>query len=217
MLPIPSEQIDLAARALEAGELVIVPTSRWYMICADAANASACQRIFEGKQRPPKKSLVLVMPSLAVCEQRFALSSDARQLANAFWPGDLALLLPWRDPEAGAQHPAVGAPALTTIAAGPLGDLANATETSIAATTVNISGEAGTDVPGPAITTGEVDDFLALTGIRPAAVLDGGTCPAANHMTIIDCSADRARLIRAGLVHERAISAALSIKCRNAT
>jgi L-threonylcarbamoyladenylate synthase len=53
----PSE-IDLAAQAVEAGRLVIVPTSRWYMICCDASNTDACDRIFAAKQRPADKSLL---------------------------------------------------------------------------------------------------------------------------------------------------------------
>jgi L-threonylcarbamoyladenylate synthase len=111
----PSE-LDSAARAIEAGELVIVPTARWYMICADASNADASGVIFTGKRRPSGKSLAYVAPSLAVCEQHFQLGAEARKLAEMFWPGDLALLLPWRNPEDAARHAAVGSPALTTIA-----------------------------------------------------------------------------------------------------
>ncbi|WP_457029209.1 L-threonylcarbamoyladenylate synthase [Kitasatospora sp. P5_F3] len=209
MQPIPLDQLDRAARALEAGELVIVPTSRWYMICADATNTRACRSIFEGKQRPSGKSLVLVTPSLTDCEQRFTLSDEARRLADAFWPGDLALLLPWRDPDEGARHSAVGAPALVTNAPGALGAVASLTHTPIAATTVNISGDAGIDARGPAISPEEVADFLGLTGVKATVILDGGVCPAANHLTIVDCSKADARLVRAGLVHERAVSAVL--------
>ncbi|MEU9079662.1 Sua5/YciO/YrdC/YwlC family protein [Kitasatospora sp. NPDC048538] len=209
MQQIPTDQLDRAASALEAGELVIVPTSRWYMICADATNAPACRSIFEGKRRPTAKSLVLVTPSLADCEQRFVISDEARRLAEAFWPGDLALLLPWRDADEGARHSAVGTPALVTNSPGPLGMLASLTRTPIAATTVNISGDAGIDARGPAISPEEVADFLSLTGVKATVILDGGVCPAANHLTIIDCSTADARLVRAGLVHERAVEAVL--------
>jgi tRNA threonylcarbamoyl adenosine modification protein (Sua5/YciO/YrdC/YwlC family) len=209
MQPIPPDQLDRAARALEAGELVIVPTSRWYMICADATNTRACRSIFEGKQRPPGKSLVLVSPSLADCEQHFVLSNEARGLADAFWPGDLALLLPWRDPDEGARYSAVGAPALVTNAPGVLGALASLTRTPVAATTVNISGDAGIDARGPAISPEEVADFLSLTGVKATVILNGGVCPTANHLTIVDCSTAGARLVRAGLVHERAVAAVL--------
>ncbi|MER5348929.1 Sua5/YciO/YrdC/YwlC family protein [Kitasatospora sp. NPDC002551] len=209
MRPIPAEQLDAAARALEAGELVIVPTERWYMICADATNLATCNSIFDGKQRPRTKSLVLVLPSLEECEKQFVIHPEAKRLADAFWPGNLAILLPWQSTEVGEQHPAVGAPALTTISSGPLGALAAAARTPVAATTVNISGDAGVDAPGPAITVGEVQDFLDANDVKAAVILDGGVSPAANHLTIVDCSTPVARLIRAGLIHERAISAVL--------
>jgi L-threonylcarbamoyladenylate synthase len=140
----------------------------------------------------------------------FTVNDDAQRLMDASWPGDLALRLPWRDEQTAHQHEPVGTPALVTHAPGPLGHLAQSANVPIAATTVNISGDASLDAPGPAITTTEVNDFLNLTGIAVSVILDGGICPAANHLTIVDCSATDARLDRPGLVHERAIAAALA-------
>jgi L-threonylcarbamoyladenylate synthase len=51
--------------------------------------------------------------------------------------------------------------------------------------------------------------FLAASGINVAAVIDAGICPAANHMTVVDCFTDGAKLVRTGLVHQRAVVAAL--------
>ncbi|MFD7444001.1 L-threonylcarbamoyladenylate synthase [Streptomyces sp. NPDC059909] len=203
------QDLDLAVRALEAGELVIVPTRRWYMICADASNEQACDSIFKGKRRPSGKSLAYVAPSLAACDEHFHLGADARTLASMFWPGDLALLLPWRSPEGAARHAAVGSPALTTVAPGVLGELASAAKVPVAATTANISGDAGPDDLGPAVTVNEVHAFLAASGLTASVIVDGGVCPAANHMTIVDCFTPQARLVRTGLVHQRSVSAAL--------
>ncbi|QUI33030.1 Sua5/YciO/YrdC/YwlC family protein [Streptomyces alfalfae] len=209
----PSE-LDTAARAIEAGGLVIVPTNRWYMICADASNADAAGSIFEGKRRPTGKSLAYVTPSLTVCEQHFQLGAEARRLAQQFWPGDLALLLPWRDPDDAARHAAVGSPALTTMAPGFLGELAARAKVPVAATTANISGDAGPDDRGPAVTLDEVHTFLAASGLTVSVVVDGGVCPAANHMTIVDCFTPEAKLVRTGLVHQRAVNAVLGREVR---
>ncbi|MEU4347166.1 Sua5/YciO/YrdC/YwlC family protein [Streptomyces sp. NPDC023838] len=209
-------ELDTAARAIEAGELVIVPTNRWYMICADASNADASGSIFKGKRRPSGKSLAYVVPSLAVCEQRFQLGAEAWKLAQQFWPGDLALLLPWRDPDDAARHSAVGSPALTTMAPGVLGELAARAKVPVAATTANISGDAGPDDRGPAVTLAEVHAFLAASGLAVSVIVDGGVCPAANHMTIVDCFTPEAKLVRTGLVHQRAVTAALGREVRPA-
>lgn len=209
MRSIPLDQIHEAARAIETGGLVIVPTRRWYMICADATNEAACRSIFHAKQRPLSKSLVLVSPSADHFERHFVVHHEARKLMEAFWPGDLALLLPWRDEQTSAQYMAVGAPALVTRSSDTLGKLAEVAAVPVAATTVNVSGDAHVDASGPSITIDEVQDFLKLTDVPVSVVLDGGVCPAANHLAIVDCVTPEARLVRAGLVHQRALSAAL--------
>ncbi|MFF5505816.1 L-threonylcarbamoyladenylate synthase [Streptomyces roseolus] len=161
-----------------------------------------------GKQRPQNKPLAFVVPHLDRARELLDLTPDAERLAAAFWPGDLALFLPWRHQHDADRYHVVGSPALTTHAPGPLGDLASAFPGLLAATTVNVSGDGGPDDHGPAITLTEVDDFLATTGLD-ALVMDGGICPAANHLTIVDCTSPDTRLVRAGLVHPRAINAAI--------
>lgn len=202
----PSD-VRLAAEAMEAGELVIVPTSRWYMICCDAGNADACARIFAAKQRPADKSLLLVARSMDAVRELFSVSGDAELLARAFWPGDLALLLPWRDAADGARHSAVGVPeGLVTIAPGVLGEFAKLASCSVAATSANISGTTGC---GPSITLAEVRDFVTDTEVEVPVVVDGGICPTANHLTVVRCASSRTELVREGTLHTRAVSAAL--------
>lgn len=50
---------------------------------------------------------------------------------------------------------------------------------------------------------------INVPGVTASVIVDGGICPAANHLTIVDCFTPQARLIRTGLVHQRAVSAAL--------
>ncbi|MBF6259880.1 L-threonylcarbamoyladenylate synthase [Nocardia farcinica] len=204
-------QLDVAVDAVAAGQLVIVPTHRWYMICADARDAVACDRIYEGKRRPATKPLALVVRSQSEAADLFVFSDDAHRLAAAFWPGDLALILPWRDTENGKRHAAVGSPnALVVNETGLLGELAACSPVPIAATSANISGAPGTvDGPGPSITLAEVQEFVDRSSIEIAACVDGGICPTADHLTVIDCTGARAVITRPGLVHERAIVAAL--------
>lgn len=103
----------------------------------------------------------------------------------------------------------MGTPAaLVTQAPGTLGELSTKARVPIAATTVNVSG-AIDEGPGPAITVGEVRQFLTESGIASATVIDGGICPTADHLTIVDCADDAPRIVRHGVVHERAIAAAL--------
>ena len=212
---LPSTEIDSAAHALDEGKLVIVPTERWYMLCADAGNTNACSQIFTAKQRSTTHSLAFIARSLDYVREVFVLNPQAELLARSFWPGHLALTLPWRDRGVGAQCTAVGAEhALVTCDDGPLGMIASKTAVPIAATSVNVSSDAGDAVSWPAITIDEVRRFVDSSGLDVAFCLDGGICPAASHLTIVDCTDGNAQLLRAGLVHERAVTAALTSTIR---
>lgn len=208
---ISPDDLDLAVQAIAAGGLVIVPTRRWYMICANARDQTACERIFAGKARPRSKSLAYVLSEASVADDLFVMTPQAQQLASTFWPGDLAMILRWRNLDVAHQHEPVGVPnALVTMDPGPLGALARLSPVPIAATTANISDISVTASRGPAITVAEVEDFVAEAQLDVAYYLDGGTCPLAQHMTIVDCTGD-AKIIRSGVVHDRAVSVALGV------
>jgi L-threonylcarbamoyladenylate synthase len=210
MRPLDADELDIAADALADGQLVVVPTQRWYMICANAADADACERIFAAKHRSRAKSLAYVIPSLAAADKLFYLTPPARALAAAFWPGDLALILRWRDAAVGQRHTAVGTPnALVTCDPGVLGQLVRHSRIPVAATTVNVSNSLTETGSSPAITLAEAEQFAAETHTDIAYAIKGGICPLANQLTIIDCTTTEPTTSRAGLVHSRAITAAL--------
>ena len=210
MTPLDADELDLAASALADGQLVVVPTQRWYMICANAADPDACERIFAAKHRHRAKSLAYVIPSLAAAGKLFDLTPPARALAAAFWPGNLALILRWRDAAVGQRHAAVGTPnALVTCDPGVLGQLVRRSHVPVAATTVNVSNSLSEYGTSPAITLAEVEQFAAETGTDIAYAINGGICPLANHLTIIDCTGPEPTTTRAGVVHNRSVAVVL--------
>ncbi|NBE51666.1 L-threonylcarbamoyladenylate synthase [Streptomyces boluensis] len=204
-----SDQLPDAARLLAAGEMVAVPTPRWYMLCARASDPAATGAVFRAKQRPGTKPLLLLLDSPATADALFELSDDARLLTGGLWPGDLALRLPWKpgvDPVV-----AVGSPALVGCPDGVLGELVALAGEPLAAAVCSISTPAADDEDHPALTAGQVAVFDRTTGAGIAAVVKGGICPHGQHMTIVDCPAGAAaRLQREGTVHARAVEAALT-------
>ncbi|WP_329612622.1 Sua5/YciO/YrdC/YwlC family protein [Streptomyces brevispora] len=202
-------QLPDAVRLLAAGQMVAVPSPRWYMLCARAADPAATSAVFRAKQRPTAKPLLLLLESPATAETLFNLSGDARMLARGLWPGDLALRLPWKP---GAEPiTAVGSPALVGCPDGTLGQLVALAGEPLAAAVCSISTPAAGDADHPALTAAQVAAFQRTTEARIAAVIDGGICPHGRHMTIVDCAADAAaRLEREGTVHARAVEAALT-------
>jgi L-threonylcarbamoyladenylate synthase len=86
-----------AAAAIQAGQLVGIPTETVYGLAGNALNPDAVAAIFEAKQRPAFDPLIV---HAATVEEALDLASGvpptARLLAEAFWPGPLTLVLPRR-------------------------------------------------------------------------------------------------------------------------
>ncbi len=80
--------------AMDDGEVVIYPTETLYALGCDATNEAACNSIFTIKGRSKAMPLPLIvggtdMLSLVTDERPAALN----QLADAFWPGPLSILV----------------------------------------------------------------------------------------------------------------------------
>lgn len=81
-----------------AGEVVGIPTETVYGLAGNAFNDDAVLKIFSVKNRPQFDPLIVHTDSIAHAST-FIISfpEKAKQLAEAFWPGPLTLLLPKSD------------------------------------------------------------------------------------------------------------------------
>jgi L-threonylcarbamoyladenylate synthase len=202
-----SALVSECVAALDAGGIVILPTRRWYMLCADSTNGDACQRIFDGKGRSVAKPLALVMPSDAAVAAQFSMSAAARCLAESLWPGDLALWLRWREPESGHGRRWLGSgAAMVTLDPWLLGEVAARTRNPPATSVVSISDGKNEDERRPALSPAEVRRFVERTATPVDVTIDCGVCPIGRGLTVVDCAAgDTPRLVRDGAVHPRAV------------
>ena len=82
-----------AARTLSDGGLVAFPTETVYGLGADAANAEAIARLYRAKGRPAFNPLIAHVGDLAAAQRIARFDATALELANAFWPGPLTLVL----------------------------------------------------------------------------------------------------------------------------
>jgi L-threonylcarbamoyladenylate synthase len=83
-----------AARCLEAGGLVAFPTETVYGLGADATNGEAVARLYAAKGRPRFNPLIAHVADIAAAKRLAMFDAAAEQLAQAFWPGPLTLVLP---------------------------------------------------------------------------------------------------------------------------
>jgi L-threonylcarbamoyladenylate synthase len=88
--------IKAAAALLRQGRLVAFPTETVYGLGADATNGKAVAAIFAVKQRPRINPLIVHVKDAAQADKYVVFSPLAAELAEAFWPGPLTLVLPRR-------------------------------------------------------------------------------------------------------------------------
>lgn len=82
-------------KLLEAGKVVGIPTETVYGLAGNAFNDDAVLQIFKVKNRPQFDPLIVHTNSLKKIKSFVVdFPQKAQQLAEAFWPGPLTLLLP---------------------------------------------------------------------------------------------------------------------------
>ena len=189
-----------AAAALADGKLVIMPTETVYGLAADAGNAQAVAAIFEAKGRPRFNPLIAHVADAAQAEHVALFDADARRLAEAFWPGPLTLVAPFRQgsgvcdlARAGLDSVAVRVPGHARARA-----VISAFGGPVVAPSANRSGR-----PSPTTFADAVEE----TGASAAAAVDGGPCAVGVESTVISVLDGRVALLRPGAVTRAEIEA----------
>ena len=83
-----------ALAILRKGGVIAFPTETTYGLACDPRNHEAVKKIFAIKGRSEKKPLQLIASSKAEVKRLVKLTGKSKELADAFWPGPLTLLLP---------------------------------------------------------------------------------------------------------------------------
>lgn len=193
--------IDQAVTVLQTGGLVAFPTETVYGLGADARNPEAVKRIFAVKGRPSDHPLIV---HLADAEQMTQWAQNipqtAWQLAKAFWPGPLTMILPRL---AGVPDTVTGG--LDTVALRvpdhPVA-LALLSEFGggIAAPSANCYGR---------VSPTSAEDVREELSDKVDLILDGGRCSVGIESTIIDLLTGVPRILRPGKISEQEIYSVL--------
>jgi len=88
------EALALAASQLKSGNLIAFPTETVYGLGADANNEAAVARIYKVKGRPADHPLIVHIGDWQLMgEWAQEIPDYAIDLARAFWPGPMTLVL----------------------------------------------------------------------------------------------------------------------------
>jgi tRNA threonylcarbamoyl adenosine modification protein (Sua5/YciO/YrdC/YwlC family) len=182
------EDIALAAAALSAGQLVVMPTDTVYGVAADPALAAAVTRLFEAKGRQRSRSIPVLVGSLAHANRLVELDARARGLIQRYWPGPLTIVLP-RKPGVDWDLGEARGTLAVRMPAHPVA-LALLTQTGpLAVTSANRSGE---ETPA---TVGEIEVVL---GDRVSVYLDAGPAPGGVASSLVTFAGKRTIVLREG-------------------
>lgn len=186
------DNITRAAALLREGGLVVFPTETVYGIGANAMEEQAVAGIFRAKGRPADNPLIVHVCSLEeIAPLVTVFPSEARRLAEVFWPGPLTMILP-----KSGRVPAITSGGLETVAIRmPSHPVARAliarSGVPVAAPSANVSG-----APSP---TNAQHCVYDLSG-RVDMIVDGGECDVGVESTVLSLAGEVPRLLRPGAV-----------------
>ena len=170
--------ITRAADILRHGGLVALPTETVYGLAARADCEEAVQSIYRAKGRPSFNPLIAHVPDLEAAQRIAHFDDHSVQLARAFWPGALTLVLPRRSDAriapsvtAGLTTAAIRCPAHETMQA-----VLKACDFPLAAPSANRSGALSPTAPA---------HVLDSLGTMIDGIIDAGSCSLGLESTIV--------------------------------
>lgn len=205
-----ADTIREAAAALKAGHLVAFPTETVYGLGADARNPEAVKRIYEVKGRPSDHPLIVHISSINQLDKwAREIPEYAIDLARAFWPGPMTLILKRTDIAknfiTGGQDTVGLRVPSDPIALALIQEFEKISDSAIAAPSANrfgqVSPTASADVRE------ELGGYLSSSDL----VLDGGRSLIGIESTIIDCTGRSPIILRSGFITKANIGFILGI------
>lgn len=201
MMPGDEQGVAQAARLLTMGALVGIPTETVYGLAANARDKQAVASIFTAKGRPQDNPLIV---HIALMKELYDVAVNvppqAKQLAAAFWPGPLTMILP-----RSREIPPIVSAGLDTVAVRmPSHPVAHALLLAcglpLAAPSGNLSGQ-----PSPTTASHMYEHMRG----RIPLILDGGACAVGVESTVITLCGPRPMVLRPGAVTPEQLSKVL--------
>lgn len=199
-----------AATILINGDLVAFPTETVYGLGADANNEDAIARIYKAKGRPEGHPLIVHISSLVNLDKWARdIPEYAVNLARAFWPGPMTLILPRTELAkdfitGGQDNVGIRIPS-HTVALALLKEFEVVGGLGVAAPSANRFG-AVSPTTASAVEV-ELADYLSADD----QILDGGPCLVGVESTIINCTQNKPLILRPGAVTREMVEATLGI------
>jgi L-threonylcarbamoyladenylate synthase len=189
-----------ATELLRAGQVVALPTETVYGLAANALDAQAVAKIFEIKARPPANPVIVHVADLSMAKRCARIFPPlAEQLAKAFWPGPLTLVLPRAEAipkivTAGGETVGIRWPSHPLIQA-----VIRECGFPLAAPSANLSNHISP--------TNAAHVRKQLDGKIPV-IVDGGQSAVGIESSVLDLTVAPPQILRPGMIHAESFAAA---------
>jgi L-threonylcarbamoyladenylate synthase len=190
------DAIDAAARAVQAGQLVVLPTDTVYGIGADAFDTTAVTDLLAAKGRGRDMPVPVLVGSWSTIDGLVTyVPAQTRSLIEAFWPGGLTLVVEHAPSLAWDLGDSRGTVAVRMPLHPVALELLERTG-PMAVSSANRSGQSA------ALTAEEAQEQLAGS---VQVYLDGGPARVGVASTIVDVTTETPRVLREGAVTVEAL------------
>jgi L-threonylcarbamoyladenylate synthase len=190
------DAIDAAARAVQAGQLVVLPTDTVYGVGADAFDATAVADLLAAKGRGRDMPVPVLVGSWNTIEGLVTyVPSQTRSLIEAFWPGGLTLVVEHAPSLSWDLGDARGTVAVRM----PLHPVALEVLDRTGPMAVSSANRSGQPA---ALTAAQAEEQL---GASVQVYLDGGPVITGVASTIVDVTTETPRVLREGAVSVEAL------------
>ena len=192
ILKADSESLGKASWYLKNGEVVAVPTETVYGLAGNGLSADSVNKIFAAKGRPADNPLILHIANVdTLYEYTENVPELALELAKAFWPGSLTMILDKKnivpnETSGGLKTVAFRMPDNQWTL-----ELIKKCGFPLAAPSANLSGR-----PSPTCAEHVYKD---MNGKIPL-IIDGGVCSCGLESTVITFADDGVKILRPGAV-----------------
>ena len=188
----PWTSVSEAARFLQAGEVVAIPTETVYGLAGNAFYPKALAKIFAAKERPTFDPLIVHIADIAqLTDIAKDIPDSAYRLAEAFWPGPMTIILPKKD-----CIPDLCTSGLSSVAVRfPSHPIAQA-----------IIKESGLPLAAPSanlfkhVSPTTAEHVAAQLADRIAGIVDGGPCSVGVESSIISLTGEKPTVLRPGAI-----------------
>jgi len=87
------EIVEIAAKSIQQGKVLVCPTDTVYGLVCDATNEKAVEKVFKIKRRVAKKPIPIFVKDLKMAKSLAIINKNQEKFLKKFWPGKVTVIL----------------------------------------------------------------------------------------------------------------------------